>query len=53
MDSDSVLEKMGITALTFQQLKEITNNFSDEQIIGRGGFASVYKVRSCMHGFEL
>jgi len=49
MASDS--EQAGVTYLTFQQLREITNDFSEE--IGRGTFGVVYKVRSCMHGFEL
>ena len=30
--------------LPLQHLKDITNNFSEEQILGRGGFGVVYKV---------
>jgi len=51
MASDS--EQAGVTRLRFQQLREITNDFSEEREIGRGGHGVVYKVRSCMHGFEL
>ncbi|KAK1692134.1 hypothetical protein QYE76_008831 [Lolium multiflorum] len=29
--------------IPFQCLKEITNNFSDEQVLGQGGFGVVYK----------
>jgi len=32
------------TNLPFELLKNITNNFSEEQKIGQGGFGSVYKV---------
>ena len=32
-------------ALPLSLLEEITGDFSDEQEIGRGGFAVVYKVR--------
>jgi hypothetical protein len=30
--------------MTLEYLKEITNNFCDEGILGRGGFGVVYKV---------
>jgi hypothetical protein len=30
--------------MTLQYLKDITNNFCDEGILGRGGFGVVYKV---------
>jgi hypothetical protein len=30
--------------IPLQELKEITDNFSDERILGRGGFGVVYKV---------
>jgi len=30
--------------MSFELLKEITNGFSADQIIGRGGFSVVYKV---------
>lgn len=32
------------TDLPLSLLKEITNNFSDDQQVGKGGFAIVYKV---------
>jgi coatomer subunit beta' len=34
------------TDLPLSLLKEITNNFSDNQQVGRGGFAVVYKVNT-------
>lgn len=48
----SELEKAGIVAITLQELRQITDGFSEKRLIGMGGFGRVYKVRSCMHGFE-
>jgi hypothetical protein len=31
--------------LSLKDLKEITNDFSDERLLGQGGFGKVYKVR--------
>jgi hypothetical protein len=31
-------------ALPLSLLEEITNDFSEERVIGRGGFAVVYKI---------
>ena len=31
--------------LPLQYLRSITNNFSDERLLGEGGFGMVYKVR--------
>jgi coatomer subunit beta' len=31
--------------MTLEYLKRITDNFSDERLLGKGGFANVYKVR--------
>lgn len=30
--------------LPLNELKEITNDFSDERLLGKGGFGKVYKV---------
>ena len=51
MASDS--EQAGVTRLRFQQLRDITNGFSMDRVIGSGAHGVVYKVRSCMHDFEL
>lgn len=32
--------------LTFQDVREITDDFSEERIVGAGGFGIVYKVWS-------
>jgi hypothetical protein len=46
----ALLERMLLTAcmepikLPLSLLQDITNNFSDDQLIGSGGFAHVYKV---------
>lgn len=55
MDSEAImyhlLERMLIDASTkptdlpLSLLKAITNDFSDDQQIGSGGFATVYKVQ--------
>ncbi|KAM0928611.1 hypothetical protein ACQ4PT_002585 [Festuca glaucescens] len=38
METESTLQRMSL-----QYLKDITQNFSDERILGRGGFGVVYK----------
>ena len=38
-------EKVEPKALPLSLLEDITNGFSDEREIGRGGYAVVYKVR--------
>jgi hypothetical protein len=31
--------------MSLKDLREITNDFSDENLLGQGGFGRVYKVR--------
>jgi hypothetical protein len=37
--------KSMLRSLPVKHLKDITNNFCDERILGRGGFGVVYKVK--------
>ena len=35
--------------LSLRLLEDITNNFCEKEIIGRGGFAAVYRVRVALN----
>ena len=35
---------LGSVALTLDELRQITNNFSDDQLLSKGAFGKVYKV---------
>lgn len=39
------------TDLKLSALQSITGNFSEEQIVGTGGFGTVYKVNFTFQGF--
>jgi coatomer subunit beta' len=39
------------TGLKLSALQSITRNFSEERIIGTGGFGTVYKVNSTFQSF--
>lgn len=43
------------TNLPLSLLQEITDNFSDDQQVGSGGFAMVYKVQitPCLYAFSV
>jgi hypothetical protein len=43
---DGIIEPRDIK---FSALETITGNFSDKQIIGKGGFGTVYKVNFAFH----
>lgn len=39
-------ELQGAECYTYQDLKKATNNFSEEYLVGKGGFGEVFKVIS-------
>lgn len=41
--SDIHIIETGSMVISIQVLKNVTNNFSDENVLGRGGFGTVYK----------
>ncbi|KAK8507968.1 hypothetical protein V6N11_073482 [Hibiscus sabdariffa] len=41
--SDVHLVEVGSMVISIQVLREVTNNFSGENVLGRGGFGTVYK----------
>lgn len=48
-DSLDTLELKGARSYSYQDLKKATNNFSEECLIGKGGFAEVFKVTKLLN----
>jgi hypothetical protein len=42
--STSRCNSLGSVVLTLDELRQITDNFSDDQLLGKGAFGKVYKV---------
>jgi hypothetical protein len=40
----NAFNRLGSVVLTLDELKQITNNFSHDQLLGEGNFGKVYKV---------
>lgn len=51
--SETNMDELELPLLDFATLAMATNNFSEANKLGQGGFGSVYKVKYCFtHTFE-
>ncbi|KAJ9540066.1 hypothetical protein OSB04_026572 [Centaurea solstitialis] len=44
----SLIQELDRLKIPLEDIKSATNNFSDENLIGRGGFGRVYKAQLCL-----